>query len=261
MRIVFTLILVLSMVGVAVAHDMFLMPERFRTVSGETLTLGIHSGDGFPDSTQLPLRLTDALMHAGGKATPMQDVRNEEKRAVANLTVTGSGHILATVISAPTTIEMRANSFVSYLKEEGLTDIIDARVKAGETEKAARERYGKYAKAILLSGAPNDGYKALAGLPIEFVPQLDPYRLKVGDTLPVRLLFRGAPAAGLEVKAASTAPGSKPEVIGKTDANGMISVKLTSAGPWRLHAILMQRSPDATADWESFWSTLTFEIP
>jgi hypothetical protein len=32
-------------------------------------------------------------------------------------------------------------------------------------------------------------------------------------------------------------------------------------GKWRLHAIQMERASDSEADWESFWATLTFEIP
>jgi uncharacterized GH25 family protein len=156
---------------------------------------------------------------------------------------------------------MKPGEFTEYLTEEGLIDVIAQRTKAGEGDKDARERYGKYAKTILLSGAPRDGYNAVAGLPIELVPEKDPYLLKVGEALPVRVLFHGKPAAGLEVKATSTEPGSKPQFIGKTDANGLISMKVTGSGPWRLHTILMQRSADPSADWESFWSTLTFAIP
>ena len=261
MRIVLSFFLVVSMVGTAVAHDMFLVPEKFRPSKGETIVMGIHAGDGFPESTALPLRLIDAFVHAGGRKAPIDNIHTDLKRAVGNAAITESGHIIATIISAPNTISMKPDEFEEYLKEEGLHQIVAERAKAGEAAKDARERYGKYSKSILLSGAPNNNYKLVAGLPIEFVPEKDPYAAKVGDALPVRVLFQGKPAAGLEVKAASTAPGSKPEVIGKTDANGMISVKLTAAGPWRLHTILMQRSPDASAEWESFWSTLTFEIP
>jgi uncharacterized GH25 family protein len=154
---------------------------------------------------------------------------------------------------------MKADSFEKYLKEEGLNSIVAARAQRGETDKAARERYTMYAKTIFLAGAPNDGYKAVAGLPLEIVPQKDPYGLEAGEALPVLVLLRGAPAANLEVTAASTAAGYKPHIIGKTDANGRLNVPV-SAGQWRLHTIHMERAIGSDADWESVWTTLTFEI-
>ena len=52
------------------------------------------------------------------------------------------------------------------------------------------------------------------------------------------------------------------EVVGRTDANGRARITVKATGPHRLHAIVMVRcaAPEA-ADWESFWASLTFEIP
>src|SRR6185503_18616679 len=139
-----------------------------------------------------------------------------------------------------------------------LTAAIESRKKLGETERPGRERYSMYVKSLVLAGAPNDGYKRVVGLPIEIVPEKDPLQVKSGQSLPVRVLFRGKPAADLQLFAASVGVPNKN--IGKTDANGRISVPVKS-GRWRLHSILMQRITEPAADWESFWATLTFEIP
>jgi uncharacterized GH25 family protein len=116
-----------------------------------------------------------------------------------------------------------------------------------------------YAKTIFVAGAPGDGYKTVVGLPLEIVPEKDPYRLQPGEALPVRVLLRGAPAANLELSAASTAPGFAPHVVGKTDAQGRLSIAV-SAGKWRLHTIHMERAAGSDVDWESVWTTLTFEV-
>lgn len=71
----------------------------------------------------------------------------------------------------------------------------------------------------------------------------------------VRVLLRGAPVANLQAHA--TSAGSKPQVVGSTDAEGRVNVPV-SQGRWRLHAIHMERGSDV--DWESVWTTLTFEI-
>ena len=77
-------------------------------------------------------------------------------------------------------------------------------------------------------------------------------------TLPVRVLLRGAPAAGLEIRTAS--PAGKIESSGKTSSDGRLSIRLAAAGPYRLHALHMERVTDGSADWESLWATLTFEV-
>ena len=50
-----------------------------------------------------------------------------------------------------------------------------------------------------------------------------------------------------------------PHVVGKTDAQGRLSIPV-SAGKWRLHTIHMERAAGSDVDWESVWTTLTFEV-
>jgi uncharacterized GH25 family protein len=153
---------------------------------------------------------------------------------------------------------MKADEFTKYLKDESLTAAVESRAKLRETAKPGRERYSMYLKSIVLSGAPNEGYKQLTGQPIEIVPEKDPSSVRSGESLPVRVLFKGAPAPNLDLFAASKTKAK--HRVGKTDSNGRISVPV-AAGTWRLNTILMKRITEPTADWESFWATLTFEIP
>jgi len=250
---VFVLVLVLA--HTASAHYTFIMPEKFHVSPGETIKLGFHSADTFPDSTALAQRLTDATLHAGGKAVPIS-LSEDGKRMVGVATVTNNGYVIATVVNAASIENMKAESFTKYLKEEGLNHIVDARAERGETDKPARERYTMWAKTLVLAGTSNDGYKTAIGLPIEILPEKDPAALKSGEPLPVRILFQGAPAKNLEVMATSAT--EKSHSVGKTDTDGRILVTV-APGPWRLHTILMERSSKEDADWESFWATLTFQ--
>jgi uncharacterized GH25 family protein len=46
-----------------------------------------------------------------------------------------------------------------------------------------------------------------------------------------------------------------------TDSNGQASVVLVEAGRWYLRALHVIRLPDdPEAQWESFWTTITFEV-
>jgi uncharacterized GH25 family protein len=259
-RIVTALSLIVLFSSAASAHYTFVMPEKFRVSQGETVKIGFHSADGFPDSSAIGKRFQETALYTSSGRTEITGLVEEGKRLVANITVPASGHIVATVVNASAMENMKAESFTKYLKEEGLTSIVDDRAKAGESDKPARERYTMYAKSIMLAGAPNNDYKRIVGTPIEIVPEMDPYAMKAGQLLPVRVLFKGTAAKNLEMMATSTAMTPvKAKSIGRTDADGRINVPVTS-GMWRLHTILMERSSQPDTDWESHWATLTFEV-
>ena len=254
-----TLLVLVVAAGDAAAHYTYIVPQTFRVAAGDTVLIGFHSGDGFPESSAILKRLVDPTIHSEGIALKLDGLKEEGKRLAYEFKATRPGHVIVTAVNGTGSETMKPESFEEYLKEEGLNAIVAARAQRGESAKPGRERYTMYAKTIFLAGAPNDGYKVAVGLPLEMVPEKDPYSLKSGESLPVRVLLRGAPAANLEVMAASTAPGFKPHIVGKTDANGRVTIPV-SAGKWRLHTIHMERALGSDADWESAWTTLTFEI-
>src|SRR5262245_669929 len=244
----------------AAAHDFFIMPDSFRIAVGDTVKIGFHSADGFPDSTTIPKRLQGASLHTANGVIPIQPAE-DGKRMAGTVNVPTAGHVILTVVNAAATETMRPAAFLDYIKEEGLSHIIESRTQRGEADKPARERYTMYAKSILLAGEPSAAYSRPVGSPIEIVPEKDPYSLKGSGSLPIRVLVKGNPAANVQVMAASTAAGAgKNQVIGRTDAQGRLVVPVQS-GKWRLHALQMERSSSSDADWESLWATLTFEIP
>jgi uncharacterized GH25 family protein len=250
--------LVLTVLGAAnlAAHYTYILPQTFRVAAGDTVTVGFHSGDGFPESTAILKRLQEPAIHTSRGKLAIDGLKEDGKRLAATIKVVGAGHIIVTAVNGAATEEMLPTSFEEYLAEEGLAHIVAARKERGEAGKPGKERYTMYAKTILVSGTPGDGYKTAIGLPLEIVPEKDPYRLQPGEPLPVRVLLRGTPAANLEVKATTAA--EKVRVIGTTDAQGRITVPV-SKGQWRLHTIHMERA-SGDVDWESLWTTLTFEV-
>jgi uncharacterized GH25 family protein len=248
--------LILALTSSVAAHYTFIMPEKFRVASGAEVNIGFHASDSFPESTQLPKRLENVQLHTSTGATALPAFRVDGLRQLSTIKPV-NGYSIITAINPAKTENMKPASFTDYLKEESLTHVIEARAKAGETDTPGREKYSMYLKSIVLAGQPNDGYKKVVGLPIELVPEKDPYQIKKGESLPVRVLFKGAPAKNLEIFATSA---GKAKNVGKTDNNGRINVPVTT-GTWRLHTILMERVTLPDADWESFWATITFEIP
>lgn len=57
--------------------------------------------------------------------------------------------------SHPSAVELSAEKFNRYLREEGLETIAALRARRHETEASARELFSRCAKSLVLSGSPN----------------------------------------------------------------------------------------------------------
>lgn len=246
------------------AHDLYLMPDRFQINPGDSVTFSIHNGDDFPEAKSRVVleRLRNPALHARDAAPALPAFQMEGVHAISTIQAARAGHLVLTVETEARVEAMNAKDFLDYLKEENLSQVIEAREKQGEAGKEAKERYSKFAKTIVRVGEGDGSFNQPVGLPIELVPEKDPLSLKRGEPLPMRLLFRGSPATGIAVIGARTQASGSTAIatIGQTDAEGRIAIPVTEPGKWRLHAIYMERLKDPAADWESFWATLTFEV-
>lgn len=260
MRFLTTFLFVLP----CVAHDLYLMPVRFLAQKGQPLEFAFQNGDEFPvASAPVKLeRLRDTELRSRGGRAPFENLVAGEKNTTGSVRVPGKGVAILTARTVPNFIEMTPAEFKEYLEHENLGEIVKWRESHGEASKPGRERYSKYVKALILSGKADAYYRERTGLTIEIVPEANPYALKPGQMLPVQVLFRGKPAAGVAVESAWLENGKATlAVVGRTDAQGRVQVPVKAVGPHRLHAIVMERCAEPqTADWESFWASLTFEI-
>jgi uncharacterized GH25 family protein len=164
--------------------------------------------------------------------------------------------------SSNTPLSLEAAKFEEYLREEGLESVIAARARRGESQKPSREVFSRCAKALLSAGGGGkSGYDRNLGFTLELIPERNPYALKTGEELPVRLLYEGKPLEGALVAAL---PYSTPEekVSRRTDRNGRVRLRLPREGVWLVKAVhIVPAAADTGADWQSLWASLTFEIP
>lgn len=264
MRTLSSLPLLLCAALAAQGHDMYIMPGTFFPSHGATITVGFHIGDSFPEtevSGHLDRLQNPKLIWQTGSGA-VRNLRVEANRNVGDAVAGGSGELIAAVNTVPTLIQLDPAKFAEYLKAEGLTDIIAWRAQHGESAKPGKERYSKYAKAILLSGAPNAFAGHAVGYVIEIIPEADPYTLKPGHFLPIQVLFRGKPAAGLQIESAWAGnKDRKTAVVGLTGSDGRLKVPLPATGLWKIRTIKMERCAEpSVADWESFWASMTLEL-
>lgn len=246
--------------SVLFAHDLYLMPAKFKVEPGDKVVISVHNGDSFPTSEGPtdPKRLLEARMSDG---TPLEQLMTLGRATHGLAEIKTKGSIYAYLHTEPKLLELGPEKFESYLKEEGLDHAIAYRAQHGESAKGGREMYSKYAKTLLTSNAPDAGFSKVLGLTIEIIPEVNPALLKPGDQLPIQVLFRGKPAAGLQViKAWAVGATGQHATAGRTDEQGRIRIPIESAAKWRIHTVAIERHPDAAqADWQSFWASLTFE--
>lgn len=262
---IFASILSLFLVASVFAHDLFLKTDSYFLQPNSKFAIKIMNGT-FQESEGAVsyARLNDVSVISGGKRIHPQetDFTKNETTAFMNLTTGAAGTYVVGLSTKSREIALKAADFNEYLKEDGLPDTLEERRQTGELEKDAKERYAKHVKAILQVGKKQtDDYKTVLGYPVELVPQQNPYKLKKGDTIDILCLKDGQPLVGQVVLAGREANGKMtvtPEL--RSDKNGMVKLRLDGSGKWYVKFINMAKLDDPDLNYESKWTTLTFEI-
>ena len=262
-RLVWSVLFALAGGLVVAAHDTWLVTERFFVAPGARVQVALNTSEDFPkpEAAPTPDRITNFFVQGRGRM-PVSGYRVEEKSLVADVQVGDVGHYVVAATTRPRTLVMPAADFNQYLNEEGLLHILTVRQQREQTEAPSRESYSKIAKLALCAGEPSDeNFRQPLGLRLEIVPLASPCRLRVGDTLPVQVVFQGQPLAGVQVGAGyAGVHGHNYPVWVKTDAEGRATIPLDRPGAWFVRTLHMIPASSPDADWESWFSTLTFAV-
>ena len=258
----------LLLVGIAVAsaHDMFLKPTRYFAAENSEVRVRVLNGTFTRSENSIARdRLADAsVITPRGRVTldtTEWSVRGDTSTFHVHTRAAGTYVIGAS--TKPNIIALTADEFNLYLEDDGIPDVLEARRKAGELQTPARERYHKHVKTMVQVGdTPSDLYATPMGYPAEIVPVENPYAMKQGGTLRVRTLVDGKPTANLLVQYGGLTAGNEgiEQKSVRSDAQGIASIPLASAGTWYIKFISMSRIKSDSADYESKWATLTFQV-
>lgn len=258
-------VVLLAAVALA-AHDTWLVPTAFRVKPGQAVAVALNTSEDFPASEAAPApdRIARFALITDSGQTDVTGYRVEGKSLVAEVTP-GSGLTLVAAVTHPRLIVLEPEEFNTYITEERLETIVAARAARGQTQTEGRERYSKVAKLVLCEESrgqlPLPPHPTF-GLPLEIVPLASACGLEAGDKLPVRILFRGRPLANVWVVAGSKGTrGHHYPFWERTDAEGRVVVRLPRSGPWFVRVLHMVPSTEfSDADWQSWFSTLTFAV-
>ena len=247
--------------GSALAHDFWIEPSTFRPAVGSTVALRLVVGQGFrgdalPRNPALIVRFV--LVSDAGETAVAGRPADEPAGSVR---IDRPGLQVAGYRSRTSQVSLEPAKFEEYLREEGLEAILTERTRRGEGQKPSRELFSRCARTLLQAGDAASGSDRPLGFTLELVAEKNPYALAPGAELPVRITYEGKPLANALVAAL---PYDEPDrkLSQRSDANGRVVFRLPRVGVWLVKAVYMVRTKDnPDADWESFWASLTFEVP
>jgi len=264
-RVVVAMLLLMVTATLLSAHDLFLKLDTYfvppNTVVRVAVLNGTFSGS---EGAVAPDRLLDISMvgPTQRRSIPRASWKPSGDTTWLSVQTGAPGTYVIGASLSPRQIALSADDFNGYLKEDGIPDVLDARTRAGELGRAARERYQKHVKAIFQVGdLRTRTFETVLGYPAEIVPLTNPYFVVLGDTLAVRCLLDGRPVAQQLVIAGGQRDTTRiPDARARSDSQGVARFVIRTPGKWYIKFIHMVPVHGDSVNYESKWATLTFQV-
>ncbi len=257
-----SLLILIVAVPWAAAHDFWIQPSNFSPEKNELLEVNLLlgpplQGEAYPRDSKhiIQFFITDTKEENSVLGI-------EGKTPAGYLRLQKSGTYLMAYHGTPQENTLDSVEFEKYLKHSGLEKIILMRERKKETDQPGREIFSRCAKSLLnVSGehSLNIDIKRFLKLPLEIIPQVNPYLLQPGDSFSLQILYKGRPLSGALIAFANESISEEIEV--RSDKHGKARVVLPQKGVWLVTAVhMVPARRKANVDWESYWTSLTFEI-
>lgn len=241
------------------SHEFWLQPEKFIYQRGEAINIRFNVGENFEGvnwkGNQEKVNTLD-LYYGGVKVDIRSHVGNATGDSI-QLNIFDEGNALVAFNSTNSFIELEPEKFREYLVEDGLQETLLYRQQHHETDSIGREYYQRCSKTLLQVGSnTNAVFKTATTLPLDIIPQSNPYQLKDGDSLKAIVYFQKKPLPSALIKVWHRAGGQTTLKNLQTDEKGMISFPVYTNGQWMISTVKMiHLENDPKADWQSYWGS------
>jgi len=151
MRKQFVTVAILLMISAVVllAHDLFLKLDNYFVPPNTAVRVAVLNGTfSKSEGAVAPDRLLDLSMVGPmqRRSIPRASWKPSGDTTWLSVQTGAPGTYVIGASLSPRQIALSAEAFNGYLKEDGIPDVLDARTRAGELGRAARERYQKHVK-------------------------------------------------------------------------------------------------------------------
>lgn len=246
------------------AHEFWLMPSKYFASPGEVINLNFFVGEHFTgEHWGGGGRRINSLnyFHHGTVENITNSVEYKDSTLTASITLSKSGTHAIALSTNNAYIELEADKFNEYLKEDGLEHIIAWRAQQGKSNTKSREYYRRCAKTFIQVGSLKDhGYKGASAMVLEIIARENPYRQKPGTSLHFQVLYKNKPLENGLVRMWYRDPeGKVKEEQVRTDSNGLVRLAMKKKGEYMISIVWMEPwTEDNKAELISTWSSLTF---
>ncbi len=132
----------------AAAHEFWLQPARYVAARDEAVTIGAWIGGGFRGEAWAydPSRAVRLELHAAGRVVDLRSAASAGDACLARVVMADDRGALVVYESNFAHIELPADRFDAYLRDEGLKAALAARTQQGHSARPGRERYRRCVK-------------------------------------------------------------------------------------------------------------------
>ncbi len=258
--------LLLPLATAASGHDFWIQPSSFRVPGGRPVPLSMLVGHGeYRERWQgdASYIVTLADLTPEGRVDLRDRFRAFGRTVDVFAPARSPGLHILTMQTRPVPSNLPFGRFNEFIREEGLTPIIVARLRAGTVSTPGREFYSRRAKALVQvgpsSGKPDPRATKPLGFSLEIVPERDPYALGKDRMLPVHVLYEGRRLPGALVKLRDLHDDENPVATARTDRSGRVSFRIPATGQWLVNVVWSKPvKGDVRADFDTVFSSLTF---
>lgn len=230
---IIALVTIQSLSFLCLAHEFWMQPQKFVFSKDEVAGIDFMVGENF-EGERWSLkrhRVVRLEQHTVTSFNTISMPTDTSKRPVLNVALKTEGTHLIVMQSNNAYLELDAEKFNAYLKEDGLDDVINHRTTTNTLDKPSREHYQRNTKLLLKCGTVSDGtYANEVGLPLEIIPLSDPYKAKQGDELKFKILLEGKAHGFSLVKVWHKTDGRTFMQNIYSDKDGIISTQVSGKG-------------------------------
>ena len=243
------------------SHEFWLQPNKYIYDRGQEINIRFLVGENFEgenwegDSS----RINNLTFYYGGVKDIISPILFVEKGDSLKLKQYDEGTSMVTYNSKNSFISLDAKEFNEYLEEDGLTNAIEYRKQHNETDSNGYEFYQRSIKTIFQVGKVKDEtYKQATSLPLDIIPLSHPYKISNGDSLTVKIIFKGDPLTNTTVKIWNRTHDKTFKWTVISDKKGLIRFPVKTKGEWMVSCVKMIRIYDPPTSWQSYWGNCTW---
>lgn len=247
----------------ATAHEFWIESAKFYFIRGEQATLHFRVGDNFIGDPwkENRDRIQRLVHHASRETTDLKESWRGDSAEPPGLMLAHEGSHVVVMETTPAFTAVDGDAFTAYLEEAGLDEVLYKRKRSGTSGDSTTELYSRHAKLLLQAGsAVDDLFRKNYGLPVEIIPENNPFLLRKGDVVSFQIMFEGKPLFGAKVKVWNKHNHriSVQNIFSQQD--GRIETHISNPGTWMVSVVTMIPSPDPRAEYRRYCGTLVFGV-